>query len=93
MTTANEVPAITNVEGNAPAVFTAHTIRNTDGTVAGGVAIFDVNYRFPGEQTFTGLHIHNERAGVNGPVTINTGIGGANTVPTRDGFQQHLSHR
>ena len=86
MTTANEVPAITDVEGNAPAVFTAHTIRNANGTVAGGVAIFDVNYRFAGEQTFTGLHIHDEKAGVNGPVTINTGIGGANTVPTATGF-------
>jgi uncharacterized protein (TIGR03437 family) len=85
MSTANEVPAITDVVASAPAVFTAHTIRNADGTVAAGVAIFDVNYRFPGADTFTGLHIHNERAGANGPVTINTGLSGTNPVTTTTG--------
>ena len=82
---ANEVPAITGFDASAPSTFTAHTIRNADGTVATGVAIFDINYRFPGEETFTGLHIHNERAGANGPVTINTGIGGTNPVRTATG--------
>jgi uncharacterized protein (TIGR03437 family) len=84
MTTANEVPAI-NLDASAPAVFTAHTIRNEDGSVAGGVAVFDVNYRFPADATFTGLHIHNERAGTNGPVTINTGLSATNSVATTNG--------
>ena len=85
MTTATEVPPITNLNASAPAVFTAHTIRNADGTVAGGVAIFDVNFRFPAADTFTGLHIHNGKAGENGGVTINTGVGGSNSVTTETG--------
>jgi uncharacterized protein (TIGR03437 family) len=44
-----------------------------------------VNYRFPGSDTFTGLHIHNGKAGENGPVTINTGLSGTNTVTTDTG--------
>jgi uncharacterized protein (TIGR03437 family) len=85
LTTANEVPPVTDVEGSAPSVVTVHTVRNAEGAPAAGVAIFDVNYRFAGEQTFTGLHIHNERAGVNGPVTINTGLSGTNAVTTSTG--------
>ena len=85
MTTNNEVPPITGLEANAPAIFTAHTIRNADGTIAAGIAIFDVNYRFPSPVTFTGLHIHNGRAAENGGVTINTGLSGTNTVATESG--------
>jgi hypothetical protein len=68
------VPHITDLSAGGPATITIHTIRNADGTVAQGAAIFDVNYRFPGADTFTGLHIHNGKAGENGPVTINTGL-------------------
>jgi hypothetical protein len=85
MSTANEVPPITDITATGPAAVTIHTIRNADGTVAQGVAIFDVNYRFPGSDTFTGLHIHNGKAGENGPVTINTGLSGTNTVTTDTG--------
>ena len=85
MTTANEVPPITGVDASAPAVFTAHTIRKADGSVSGGVAIFDVNYRFPAAETFTGLHIHNGSATENGPVTINTGLSATNNVSTVSG--------
>ncbi|HYP08970.1 MAG TPA: CHRD domain-containing protein [Bryobacteraceae bacterium] len=85
MSPANEVPAITDVDASAPSVFTAHTIRNSEGAVTSGVAIFDVNYRFPGAETFTGLHIHNERAGANGPVTINTGLSATAPVTTTAG--------
>lgn len=85
MTTSNEVPPITGVEASAPAVCTAHTIRNDEGGVVGGVSIFDVNFRVPAAETFTGLHIHNGRAAENGPVTINTGLSGTNPVVTEGG--------
>ena len=39
-----------------------------------GAVDFVVMYTFPGEATVTGLHIHSGVAGVNAPVTINTGI-------------------
>jgi len=69
----NEVPAI-NSAASGPASFTAYTVRNAQGAVEGGVVIFDVNYRVPAGTTFTGLHIHNGAAGVNGPVTIDSGL-------------------
>ena len=67
MSTTGEVPPITSINASAPAVVTVHTIRNADGTVAQGVTIFDVNYRFPAAETFTGLHIHNGKAGRTDP--------------------------
>lgn len=82
---ANEVPAI-DINASGPASFKVNTIRNEAGEVIAGKAIFDVNYRFPGETTFTGLHIHDQVAGQNGSVTINTGLSGTNTVVTTDGF-------
>jgi uncharacterized protein (TIGR03437 family) len=85
MSTSSEVPPITDVNASAPAVVNIHTIRSADGSVAQGVAIFDVNYRFPGAETFTGLHIHNGKAGENGPVTINTGLSGTSSVTTDTG--------
>ncbi|MEJ7605876.1 MAG: CHRD domain-containing protein [Bryobacteraceae bacterium] len=70
----NEVPPITGLDASAPALVTAHTVRGADGSVTAGVVTFDINHRFPGATTFTGLHIHDGAAGVNGPVTINSGI-------------------
>jgi CHRD domain len=50
-----------------------------------GTAIFDVNYRMPGADTFTGLHIHNGPAGESAPVTINTGVSPSNPLKTEGG--------
>jgi uncharacterized protein (TIGR03437 family) len=86
MLPSNEVPPITGLDANAPARFVAYTIRHEDGNVLAGVAEFDVNFRFPGETEFTGLHIHNGPAGVNGPVTIDSGVTRANSVRTETGF-------
>ena len=69
MSSANEVAKTTESE-TAPAVVTLHTLRNEDGSVAAGTVFFDVNYRMPGATTFTGLHIHDAPAGVNGGITI-----------------------
>jgi uncharacterized protein (TIGR03437 family) len=88
MSPANEVPPITNAEAgaSAPAAVTAHTIRNADGTVAGGVVIFDINHRFPATATFRGLHIHDGPAGMNGGVTIDTGLSATQSVVSQTGF-------
>ena len=85
MSTANEVPPITDVNASAPAVFTVHTIRNADGTVAQGVAIFDVNYRFPGADDLHRPAYSQRQSGREGPVTINTGLSGTNPVTTDTG--------
>lgn len=82
---ANENPPIA-IEASAMAALTLNTIRTPDGKVEAGIATFDVNYRFPGEAQFTGLHIHNGAAGVNGPVTIDSGLNSAANVRTTTGF-------
>ena len=69
MSSANETAKTVESE-TAPAVVTLHTLRNEDGSVAAGTVFFDVNYRMPGATTFTGLHIHDAPAGVNGGITI-----------------------
>jgi uncharacterized protein (TIGR03437 family) len=84
MLPSNEVPPV-NIDASAPGAFTLHSIRNAEGAVIGGAAIFDVNYRFPGETTFTGLHIHNGKAGENGPVTIDSGLRAASPIVSADG--------
>jgi uncharacterized protein (TIGR03437 family) len=66
---ANETGTV-NLKGTAPSLITVRTIRNEDGSVAGGTVFFDVNYRFPSAATFTGLHIHDAPAGVNGSISI-----------------------
>jgi uncharacterized protein (TIGR03437 family) len=50
------------------------------------MVLFDVNPRFPAAAEFTGLHIHDGSATGNGPVTINTGLSGGNSVKTDTGF-------
>ena len=85
MLTTNEVPP-TGITANAPADIQVATVRNEDGSVQAGLVGFDVNYRFPENQEFTGLHIHNGTAGNNGPVIINTGLSNANSVKSDTGF-------
>ena len=85
MLTSNENPPITGLDASAAANVTAYTIRNADGQAAAGTVIFDVNPRFPGATTFTGLHIHNGKAADNGPVTISSGLSGTNTVVSDSG--------
>lgn len=73
MLPSNEVPP-TTVDASAQAIFKVHSLRNAAGEVMAAKVVFDVNHRFPGETNFTGLHIHNQVAGQNGPVTINSNI-------------------
>ncbi|MBL8177546.1 MAG: CHRD domain-containing protein [Bryobacterales bacterium] len=69
----NEVPPLT-LQASAPTVLKIHSLRNQAGDIMAAKVIFDVNTRFPGETNFTGLHIHNQVAGQNGPVTVNSNI-------------------
>jgi uncharacterized protein (TIGR03437 family) len=81
MSPANEVPPIQGLDASAIATVVALRTRDASGAATSGLVIFDANYRgFTEGTTFTGFHIHNGPAGVNAGVTINTGIGGANTV-------------
>jgi len=74
MLPSNEVPAVSGLNARADGTVSVRTLRNADGLVAAGTVIFDANYRFPADTTFTGFHIHDGAAGINGPVTINTGV-------------------
>jgi len=86
MLPSNETPPIVGLAAAGTAAVSIYTLRNADGSVAAGTAIFDVNFRgFPATTTFTGLHIHDGPAGVAGNVTINTGLGGANTIVSDTG--------
>jgi uncharacterized protein (TIGR03437 family) len=86
MLPSNETPPIVGLAATGTSAVSIYTLRNADGTVAAGTAIFDVNFRgFPAPTTFTGLHIHDGPVGVAGNVTINTGLGGANTIVSDTG--------
>jgi uncharacterized protein (TIGR03437 family) len=84
----NEVPAVTGYAASGTAVLYAHVMRDAQGQIASGSVDFVVFHNFPDTPTLTGLHIHTGAAGTNGPVAINTGIGGganAITVATARG--------
>lgn len=80
MSPLNEVPAITTLEASGAAAITCVAVRDASGQIVTGEVRFDINHAFPGEQTFTGLHIHNGPAGVNAGVVIGTDLSGANPV-------------
>jgi hypothetical protein len=81
MTQAEENPP-TGVTGTANSMTYVRLDRDSTGNVTGGAVSFNINYNMGSAQTFTGLHIHNGKIGVNGPVVINTGISGSNSVVT-----------
>ncbi|MBC7924825.1 MAG: CHRD domain-containing protein, partial [Bryobacteraceae bacterium] len=83
MSPRNEVPAITDVNASGIGSIVALATRDGGGNLTSGLVSFDLNYTgFAEGTTFTGFHIHSGVAGVNGPVTINTGIAaGAASVP------------
>jgi len=80
MSTQNEVPP-TNATGSGIASVLLLRSRNDSGAVALATAIFNLDYTgIAAGTTFTGFHIHNGAAGINGPVVINTGLSGTNTL-------------
>ena len=58
----------------------AYASRDATGALTSGEVVFDVNYNFGQETTFTGLHIHAGGRTVSGPVTIGTNLSTANPV-------------
>jgi uncharacterized protein (TIGR03437 family) len=86
MNPSQEVPPITGLDASALAAFTVYSLRNNAGQIEAAAAAFDVNFRFPGETFFTGLHIHDGLAGVNGGVSIDSTITGAARVESASGF-------
>jgi hypothetical protein len=80
------VPPVTTADTAATGWVTVKINRDGTGTLTGGTVTFDVNFTNTGPITFTGLHIHFPgAAGANGPVTINTGIGGSAPVDSTTG--------
>ena len=76
----NEVPPIPTLAASGRGTITIDVTRDALGQVTGGNMVFTVFYVFPGEVQITGLHIHEERAGVNGPIRFDTRISGTNRV-------------
>src|SRR2546425_1856863 len=85
MTQAEDNPP-TGVSGVSNSMTYVRIDRDSTGNVVGGAVSFNLNYNMGGPTTFTGLHIHNAKIGVNGPVVINTGISGTNPVTSTAGF-------
>lgn len=86
MNPGNEVPPIAGLDARALSLVQVSTIRNASGDATHAFVSYSVNYRFPGAATFTGLHIHDGVAGVNGPVRLDSGLTGARAVASADGF-------
>lgn len=85
MTTAAEVPPITNVTGSGVATITANPVRDDKGIVTGGTVTFSMTYDLPAGIVLVGLHIHEGLVGTNGPVVINTGLSNANSTTLANG--------
>jgi len=81
MTQAEENPP-TGVSGTSNSMTYVRADRDSTGNVVSGAVSFNLNFNMGSAQTFTGLHIHNGKVGVNGPVVINTGISAGNPVVT-----------
>jgi len=78
MLPSNETPPITGFDTSGLGTLVAHVVRDASGKIISGSVDFWIDYKYPQALTATGLHIHNGVAGVAGPVTINTGLSGAN---------------
>jgi len=85
MSPASEVPAVTDLNASGSATIRAHVVRDAAGQVISGSVDFSVSYLFPGEDTFTGLHIHAGAAGVAGGVVIGTDLTANAPVVTTTG--------
>lgn len=85
MSPANEVPPIEGLNASALAKASIYAARNAAGQVSSATVTFDANFTFPGSVTFRGFHIHDGAAGVNGPVRIDSGLSGTNTVTSASG--------
>lgn len=77
LSSANEVPPITNAEAGAGGVanITFHPTRDGGGNITGGTFDFEVSLQnFPANTPLTAAHIHTGGAGSNGGIVVNTGL-------------------
>jgi hypothetical protein len=80
-----EVPPIQALDAVGRALITATVTRDATGNINGGSVQFNVDFAVPGPVTFTGLHIHNGREGVNAGVVIPTDLSASNPVRSDSG--------
>ena len=76
----NEIPAIAAAGNSAAAAIVVHVTRDDKGNINAATVTLNVDYTITSARTFTGLHIHNAPAGLNGPVVIDSGISGTSTI-------------
>jgi CHRD domain-containing protein len=69
-----EVPRITGLRASGVGNLTLDVTRDSAGAITSGDVVFYVNYKFPGSVTITGLHVHQEKKGVNGPIVVDSGV-------------------
>ncbi|MGH9847696.1 MAG: CHRD domain-containing protein, partial [Blastocatellia bacterium] len=85
----NEAPPITDVTASGTATITINPKRDAaTGVITGGDATFSMTYDMPANSTIRGLHIHEQVAGQNGDVVIDTGLNATTnsiTLPTGKG--------
>ena len=82
---AEQVPPVTGLDASGSAAITVSVNRSSSGTITSGTVAFDVDYRFPGSATITGMHVHKAARGSNGPIVIDSGIGTANSITNTTG--------
>jgi hypothetical protein len=69
-----EVPRIKGLRADADGHLTLDVTRDSAGAITSGEVVFYVNYDFPGSVTITGLHVHQAKKGVNGPIVVDSGV-------------------
>lgn len=88
MTTAQEVNPPVPLPANASGTgtITINPVRNpSTGEITGGTMTFTVHFDLPASSTIVGLHIHEQVAGMNGPIFFDTRVSAANPVVTATG--------
>lgn len=80
----NEVPAV-ELDASGFGNVTFSVVRDSEGEIVSGTAVFDASYMFPGPVTFQGFDIHRGEQGATGAVVIDSGLDIGNTVVDEDG--------
>ncbi|MEO8368274.1 MAG: CHRD domain-containing protein [Candidatus Solibacter sp.] len=83
MSSDNEIPV--QATGSGMGLVVAIATLNSGGGLATGVTYQTINYKLFDSTNFTGMHIHQGAAGINGPVVINTGIPSTTLVDPNGG--------
>jgi uncharacterized protein (TIGR03437 family) len=58
---------------NAPSLITVNTLRDAEGLLTAASMVFDVNYRLPSPDRFTGLYLQKGGIGINGLAAVSAG--------------------